>query len=139
MPSARCRVGLDSEPTGIFFGVGVLLVFLFFAVLSRANRFRGPAAGQGIDSGDQQEYPEEVKSWGGVPVLHSNRDAIRTIVQNLSRNPALMPPRHPSRVARPSPLARPGFGPHAFHRLPSRRLGDPPSRHRLAANRRVKW
>ncbi len=80
---AAVPVDWGANLTGIFFGVGVLLVFIFFTVLSRArNR---PLARQQTKELIQEissEYPEEVKSWGGTAVLR-NRDAIWTVVHNL--------------------------------------------------------
>ena len=84
-PNAFRSVPVDwnANLTGIFFGVGVLLVFVFFAVLSRArNRPLAQQQAKELIQEISSEYPEEVKSWGGLTVLR-NRDVIRTVVHNL--------------------------------------------------------
>jgi hypothetical protein len=84
-PNAFGQVPVDwtANLTGIFFGVSVLLVFVFFAALSRArNRPLAQQQAKELIQEISAEYPEEVKSWGGTAVLR-NRDAIRTVAQNL--------------------------------------------------------
>ena len=84
-PNAFAVVPVDwtANLTGIFTGVAVLLVFLFFALGLRASN-RPLARQQSKEMIEEiaREYPEEVKSWGGTAVLR-NRDAIRTVAQNL--------------------------------------------------------
>jgi serine/threonine protein kinase len=84
-PNAFMRVPVDwkANLTGIFTGVAVLLVFVFFSLLLR-ERNRPLARQQSKELIEEivREYPEEVKSWGGTAVLR-NRDAIRTVVHDL--------------------------------------------------------